>query len=50
MIQLNAAATPTTQGFSAPVIGLIEHAQRLKILATYLVSLAIALFVLFRTL
>ena len=28
MTQLNAPTTPTTKGFSAPVLGLIEHAQR----------------------
>ena len=50
MTQLNAPATPTTKGFSAPVIGLIEHAQRLNKWSIYLVYLAIALFLLFGTL
>ena len=44
MTQLNAPATPMTKGFSAPVLGLIEHAQRLNKWSIYLVYLAIALF------
>ena len=50
MTQLNAPATPTTKGFSAPVLGLIEHAQRLNKWSIYLVYLAIALFLVFGTL
>ena len=37
MTQLNASAKPITKGFSAPVIGLIEHAQRLNKWSIYLV-------------